>query len=194
MKDVELVVPVCAGTIAFWLGKRATETASHKWTVYLRSATSEDLSHVISKVVFILHNSFQVPTRDVLQPPFQVSETGWGEFDIIVQIHFADDAEEKPVELTQSLKLYSENEPQPTSTKKAVINELYEEIVFHQPSKAFYERVKAHIPRPAPTSSLDPHFLKYSDLEEVERIQAAQVKVDEMTASLRHKLEMFGGV
>ena len=42
------------------LGKKATEYQSHKWTVYMRSPTNEDLQHVIKKVTFVLHESFQV--------------------------------------------------------------------------------------------------------------------------------------
>jgi YEATS domain-containing protein 4 len=36
MRDTELVVPICYGTCAYWLGKKADEYHSHKWTVYLR--------------------------------------------------------------------------------------------------------------------------------------------------------------
>ena len=37
--------------------------------------------------------------------PFEIHQTGWGEFDIVVKIFFQD-ASEKPVEVTHSLKLY----------------------------------------------------------------------------------------
>jgi len=33
MRDTELVVPICFGTCAYWLGKKADEYHSHKWTV-----------------------------------------------------------------------------------------------------------------------------------------------------------------
>ena len=32
MRDTELVVPICFGTCAYWLGKKADEYHSHKWT------------------------------------------------------------------------------------------------------------------------------------------------------------------
>ena len=54
---------MCYGTCAYWLGKKADEYHSHKWTVYLREPEHGDLSHVISKVVFNLHPSFKEPTR-----------------------------------------------------------------------------------------------------------------------------------
>merc|ERR1719235_401524 len=106
--DVELVVPVAVGTAAFWLGKKADEFHSHRWTVYLRSPTGEDLSHLLSKVVFSLHQSFAQPTRTVTQPPFEVTETGWGEFDIGITLHLSEDAREPGVELQHLLKLYED--------------------------------------------------------------------------------------
>ena len=81
-RDTELVVPICYGTCAYYLGKKADEYHSHKWTVYLREPEHGDLSHVISKVVFNLHPSFKEPVRTLEKPPYEVTETGWGEFEI----------------------------------------------------------------------------------------------------------------
>jgi len=67
---------------------QASEYQSHRWTVYLRSPSGEDLSHVLKKVTFVLHESFQNPKRDVEFPPYELTEVGWGEFDIIVTLHF----------------------------------------------------------------------------------------------------------
>ena len=68
-------------------------TPSHKWCVYIRSPLQQnkenslpkDLSF-IEKVVFALHPSFPRPTRVVTSPPFEVIESGWGEFVIGVQV------------------------------------------------------------------------------------------------------------
>ena len=105
MRDTELVVPVCYGTCAYWLGKKADEYHSHKWTVYLRGPEHEDLSHAIQKVVFNLHPSFKEPVRVLEKPPYEVTETGWGEFEIGITVHFAEDAGEKPLDLFAPLKL-----------------------------------------------------------------------------------------
>jgi len=51
------------GAAAFWLGKKADEYNSHKWTAYVRAANNEDLGSVVKKVVFQLHPSFKNPTR-----------------------------------------------------------------------------------------------------------------------------------
>ena len=72
---------------------------SHKWTVYIRSISNEDLGLVIKRVVFTLHPSFNNPTRVVDSAPFELSETGWGEFEIGITIIFHGDAAEKPIEL-----------------------------------------------------------------------------------------------
>lgn len=74
-------------------------TQSHRWSVYVRGATNEDLSGVIKKVVFQLHPSFNNPVRVVESPPFELSECGWGEFEIAISLHFHDDVGEKKLDL-----------------------------------------------------------------------------------------------
>ena len=67
---------------------QASEYQSHRWTIYMRSPTGEDLQHVLKKVTFGLHESFTVPKRDIEFPPYELTEVGWGEFDIVVTLHF----------------------------------------------------------------------------------------------------------
>ena len=67
--------------------------------MYVRGATNEDLSVVIKQVVFQLHPSFDNPIRVVESPPFELSECGWGEFEICISILFHDDVCEKHVDL-----------------------------------------------------------------------------------------------
>lgn len=79
----------------WWL----TRSQSHKWTVYVRGASNEDLSAVIKRVVFLLHPSFNNPTRVVDQPPFELSECGWGEFEIGISLFFHDDICDRQLDL-----------------------------------------------------------------------------------------------
>ncbi|XP_039052716.1 transcription initiation factor TFIID subunit 14-like [Hibiscus syriacus] len=58
VKDIKLCVLIVYGTIAFYLGRKASESQSHKWIVYVRGVTNEDLGAVIKHVVFQLHPSF----------------------------------------------------------------------------------------------------------------------------------------
>jgi YEATS domain-containing protein 4 len=46
-------------------------------------------------VTFVLHESFQNPKRDHVSPPYELTEVGWGEFDIVVTVHFHVSAEEE---------------------------------------------------------------------------------------------------
>jgi YEATS domain-containing protein 4 len=77
----------------------AIRSQSHKWTVYVRGASNEDLTAVVKKVVFQLHPSFNNPTRVVESPPFEVSECGWGEFEIAINLFFHSDVCEKQLDL-----------------------------------------------------------------------------------------------
>ena len=59
--------------------------------------------------------------------PYEVTETGWGEFEIQIKIFFQDPAE-KPVTLFHHLRLYATNETI-MGPQNSVISERYEEIV-----------------------------------------------------------------
>lgn len=72
---------------------------SHRWTVYVRGATNEDLGVVVKRAVFQLHSSFNNPTRVIDRPPFELSESGWGEFEIAITLHFHSDVGDKPLHL-----------------------------------------------------------------------------------------------
>ena len=52
----------------------------------------EDLGYIIKTVAFSLHPSFSVPVRLKEEHPFEVTETGWGEFEVGIRIYFVDDA------------------------------------------------------------------------------------------------------
>mmetsp|Transcript_25709 Transcript_25709/g.45768 ORF Transcript_25709/g.45768 Transcript_25709/m.45768 type:complete len:213 (-) Transcript_25709:333-971(-) len=190
VKDQELLLPVVSGTVAFWLGKKASEYNSHKWTVYLRGAGNQDITPWVSKVIFHLHPSFTNPNRTVDSPPFELTETGWGEFEIVIQVHFKEDAKSPPLELYHPLKLYSETDGQQNQvTKKPVVHEKYDEIVFSEPPEAFYTRVTGTPTTQAPPSTLAPYFQAHSAKEELARIQAARLKAAQFKAALLRQLE-----
>ncbi|PON99961.1 YEATS [Trema orientale] len=218
LKDVEVSVPIVYGNIAFWLGKKASEYQSHKWTVYARGATNEDLGVVVKRAVFQLHSSFNNPTRVVETPPFELSESGWGEFEIVITLYFHSDVCEKPLSLYHHLKLYPEDESGPMSTKKPVVVESYDEIVFSEPSEAFLARVQNHpaisFPRlpagftlpPVPVedeskkkrgdtkdNSLNQWFMNFSEADELLQLAAARQQVQAHIAKLRRQISMIDG-
>ncbi len=55
-----------AGSIAFYLGKKADQLATHRWTLFVRGPNDEDLSVFIEKVAFTLHPSFAEPVRGLI--------------------------------------------------------------------------------------------------------------------------------
>ena len=105
------------------------------------------MSTYIKKVVFHLHPTLQPPSRTVETAPFEVTEQGWGEFEISLQVFFHDS--KKPVELSTMLKLYPDGDANaPQNPAKPVVSERYDEFVFNHPS----EGCASVSPR---TSSLD---------------------------------------
>ena len=62
-KNVIVSKPILYGSVATYLGRKAEETKTHRWSIYLRGVDNEDLSYLISKVVISLHVSFANPVR-----------------------------------------------------------------------------------------------------------------------------------
>lgn len=218
LKESEISVPICYGTISFWLGKKASEYNSHKWTVYVRSAANEDLSVVLKRAVFQLHPSFNNPTRVVESPPFELSESGWGEFEIAISLFFHDDVCDKQLDLYHHLKLYPEEDAGPQSTKKPVVVESYDEIVFSDPSESFFARVQNHpaviVPRLPPSLGFPPPglgdnllgrrgdtkdhplnqwFMNFSEADELLKLAAARQQVQAHIVKLRRQLSLMDG-
>lgn len=62
-KNVTVCKPIIYGSIATYLGRKAEDTKTHRWSIYVRGADDEDLSYMLSKVVIYLHTSFANPVR-----------------------------------------------------------------------------------------------------------------------------------
>ena len=183
VKDTEFTFPIVIGSVAIGLGKKATETETHRWTLYVRGADGTDVTDVVSKVVFHLHPTFANPHRELLKPPYELSETGWGEFDLTADVHFVPAAGVPPVELAHKLRLYSDADPT-GATRKPVVSETYDEIVFSEPRLEFWDAVKARTPGPAAPSPTAVHFLTHSPDAELKRITAARQRVAQVKAAV----------
>lgn len=100
-----------------------------------------DISYFIKKVQFKLHDTYPNTLRTVESPPFELEETGWGEFEIQIKLHFVPEANEKMQTYWHPLKLHHYEGD--VETKKArremVKNEQLEEIVFNEPMEPFYD-------------------------------------------------------
>jgi len=83
-------------------------------------------------------------------PPFEVTESGWGEFEIHMQI-FVHDCNDKPIEVSHILKLYPDgDQSQQLNPTKPVVSERYDEIVFNDPSEALRARLETIPSTPSP--------------------------------------------
>ena len=122
------------------------------------------------------------------QQPFELTETGWGEFEITAVVHFVDEAKEEPFQMVHGLKLFHTNE-QPLSTKKPVVSEHYEELVFSEPTEALYTKVVPIVSKPAPSSPLTPHFPQHSDAEEFAKISKARERIANLVSSIKQTKE-----
>ncbi|XP_054574839.1 YEATS domain-containing protein 4 isoform X2 [Eptesicus fuscus] len=97
VKGVTIVKPIVYGNVARYFGKKREEDGhTHQWTVYVKPYRNEDMSAYVKKIQFKLHESYGNPLRVVTKPPYEITETGWGEFEIIIKIFFID-PNERPI-------------------------------------------------------------------------------------------------
>lgn len=81
--------PIVYGNMARYFGKKREEDGhTHQWTVFLKPFENEDMSTYVRKVIFKLHESYANPNRVIARPPYEVTETGWGEFDLQIKVLF----------------------------------------------------------------------------------------------------------
>lgn len=82
-----------------------------------------------------------------MEPPYEVTERGWGEFEAQIRIHWKDPSEQITI-VNHTIKLYPQGAP-PTSsssnkdvlqqsTEIPVLAETYDEVVFTDPTESFF--------------------------------------------------------
>lgn len=77
--------------------------------------------------------------------PFEVTETGWGEFQLNIRIVFQD-VNQKPLNLMHHLKLYPTDEANnQLKTSRPVVSEHYEEVIFDPPTDLMTQRLEAEL-------------------------------------------------
>ncbi|XP_014213186.1 YEATS domain-containing protein 4 [Copidosoma floridanum] len=133
VKGVTIVKPIVYGNIARYFGKKREEDGhTHQWTVYVKPYNNEDMSAYVKKIHFKLHESYNNPNRIVTKPPYELTETGWGEFEIVIKIYFHD-PNERPITAYHVLKLF-QTSPDGQVIKKSLVSESYDEIIFQDPT------------------------------------------------------------
>lgn len=137
-KGVTIIKPIVYGNISRALPEPLDNKHTHRWTCYVKPYKNEDMTYV-KKISFKLHESYGPQAERVLtSPPYEVEETGWGEFELIIKIYFID-PNERPVTIYHHLRLFNHdtNNPNPVPQivkDRSVVSEHYDEIVFQDPS------------------------------------------------------------
>ncbi|CEO99154.1 Protein AF-9 like protein [Plasmodiophora brassicae] len=185
--------PFVHGTLAEWLGPDSEQTRSHKWTIYVRGLTrDDDLSTIVRKVVFNLHDSFACPVRVVDKPPFEITEYGWGEFTASVKVYFYDRGD-RHVDFPHPVNLFHQS-GQPS--KKPLLTEIYDEFVFVEPNEQLAARLlQAPVPVGPPS---DPAMNEYQynldqmiadEKNEIGRVAQAHLAVLNGIQDLKRKFD-----
>jgi YEATS domain-containing protein 4 len=121
--------------------KDAPADHTHRWKVFVRGINGEDISYWLRKVQFKLHDTYANSVRMIEAPPFEVEETGWGEFEIAIKFYFVPESTEKPQTIWHSLKLhpYGDDIEGKKERREMVKSVCYEEVLFNEPVEQFYE-------------------------------------------------------
>ena len=102
----------------------------------------EDITYWLKKVQFKLHETYTQSLRTIEAPePFEVTETGWGEFEVQIKFYFVTEANEKAQTIWHALKLhpYGPDADGQRERREPVISQNYEEIIFNEPTEQFYD-------------------------------------------------------
>ncbi|UJR15251.1 hypothetical protein I4U23_002206 [Adineta vaga] len=180
------IKPILYGNTAKHFGsKRDSDGHTHKWTLYVRSFNNEDISTYISRVQFRLHETYPNNVRVVNQIPFEIEESGWGEFETQIIIYFVD-PHEKPVIVYHHLKLFS-TDPDVVTGRKPLVNEYYDELIFQEPSDQL-ARLLTHPKTLPPSTDEQEYALKKA--ETLARIKTARQRVRNEIQDLTERLRI----
>ena len=117
--------------------------------------------------------------------PFEVTEQGWGEFEIHCQVFFQD-SKDKPLELSHMLKLYPDTDQGPNTTSKPVVSERYDELVFNDPSEGLRARLTADVQPSNKGWRNSPNAKWFTDFDAEGRHEELQQVYQVITAELQN--------
>lgn len=111
------------------------------------------------------------------QPPFEVSETGWGEFEIQIKLFFVPESTEKAQTLFHFLKLHpyigdkAELELA-RQQRRPVLSYVYDEIIFNDPTEAMYDLLtsRGSARLPSRVRGARGEFVEESEASELDRL------------------------
>lgn len=146
LTEDSIAKPITYGSYSWILkpGEEAQNGHTHRWRVFVQGFKGEDISHWCKSVTFHLHDSFKSPKRVVHLPPFELEESGWGEFEILIELAFRD-PKLKPVKMYHLLKLYPldavPGEQLIHPDAEPVLYERYDEILFMNPQSNLMQEI-----------------------------------------------------
>ncbi|GMG19920.1 unnamed protein product [Ambrosiozyma monospora] len=203
IRNISVSRPIIYGNIAEKVSEKNPLPASspsdhtHTWKVFLADPLGNDLSQYIKKVVFKLHDTYVNSSRSIESPPFEVHETGWGEFEIVIKIYFQNDCGEKNITLYHHLKLH----PYPThadiqraggdeeaalriaaaeNVSGHVESIQYDELVFNEPTERMFKLLTQKPGSLLPYKSDKTPFTKVAEREELDRIDKAMEEINKL--------------
>ncbi|CAI4049958.1 YEATS domain-containing protein YAF9 SKDI_14G2160 [Saccharomyces kudriavzevii IFO 1802] len=207
IKTLSVSRPIIYGNTAKKMGSvkppNAPAEHTHLWTIFVRGPQNEDVSYFIKKVVFKLHDTYPNPVRSIEAPPFELTETGWGEFDINIKVYFVDEANEKVLNFYHRLRLHpyanttpntsngsEQNTPGRNANDVEVSSIYFDEIVFNEPNEEFFKILMSRPGNVLPSNKTESCvYSKQLEQEEIDRIDIGIEKVDREIHELKQKLE-----
>lgn len=118
---------------------------THSWTAFLKGVDDTDITYWLSKVQFKLHDSYKDGPRMIhgeYGKPFVIHETGWGEFEIAIKMHYVQESGEKPHTVYHNLKLHAfgnDDEQKVQKENGEIRSWVYEEQIFNEPFEHFFD-------------------------------------------------------
>ena len=143
-------------------------------------------------------------------PPFEVEETGWGEFEIAIKFYFVPESTEKPQTVWHGLKLhpYGDDVEGQKERRETVKSICYEEVLFNEPVEQFYDLMTGGTPaakgkgakagkammRSPPTAEIPERiskenvFSREEESKELDRLGEATKTVQKLTTDVKGDL------
>lgn len=202
IKNVSISVPVLYGNTAVRLTpemrtERTPVDHTHEWTIFFKPVLDNiDLTPLLKRVTFKLHETYENPVRSIEKPPYKVTETGWGEFEIIIKLHFHSGSElginEKNFQIFHALKLHPFNPQHPIKENGEVHSVLFDELVFQEPTERVFEYLTQKPLNLLPYKLSDPlkrdqEYIKTDELDEIARLDMYINKVKEEVENQRNQ-------
>jgi YEATS domain-containing protein 4 len=100
----------------------------------------------LNKVQFKIFNTYENPLRTCENPPFEVTETGWGGFSIDIRLHFQPISGEKAQYRQHFLQLekYGDDKMQAEQERTGCVRSEFLEVVqFNEPTEALFDALTA---------------------------------------------------